>query len=159
MDADGLRVRIAGPHVVRHASGGSRRRLSGGTRPPEGPCEPAVSSPAVAIPEPRVIDMIRSGRVTPTAVLTQQEPLVDAITAYQEFDRRRAGWVKVELKPAAARKGHTSGYLRNRVLGFESRRVHCYLSCRTSSARSRGCLRTTEWTTAARSRCILAHRS
>jgi threonine dehydrogenase-like Zn-dependent dehydrogenase len=34
-------------------------------------------------------------------VLTQTEPLVDAIEAYKAFDRRESGWVKVELRPGA----------------------------------------------------------
>ena len=39
--------------------------------------------------------------IDPTTVLTQTEPLVDAIEAYKAFDRRDQGWVKVELKPEA----------------------------------------------------------
>ena len=34
-------------------------------------------------------------------MLTQTEPLTDAIEAYKAFDRRESGWVKVELVPAA----------------------------------------------------------
>jgi threonine dehydrogenase-like Zn-dependent dehydrogenase len=39
--------------------------------------------------------------IDPAQVLTQTEPLVDAIEAYKAFDRRESGWVKVELKPDA----------------------------------------------------------
>ena len=43
--------------------------------------------------------------IDPTQVLTQTEPLADAIEAYKAFDRRESGWVKVELRPEAeARK-------------------------------------------------------
>jgi threonine dehydrogenase-like Zn-dependent dehydrogenase len=37
--------------------------------------------------------------IDPAGVLTQTEPLTDAIEAYKAFDRRESGWVKVELKP------------------------------------------------------------
>ncbi len=50
---------------------------------------------------PTLIDMVRAGRVDPVSVLTQREPLTDAIEAYRQFDRREAGWIKTELKPAA----------------------------------------------------------
>jgi threonine dehydrogenase-like Zn-dependent dehydrogenase len=42
--------------------------------------------------------------VDPTQVLTQAEPLTDAIEAYKAFDRRESGWVKVELRPGAAER-------------------------------------------------------
>lgn len=51
---------------------------------------------------PRLINMVNEGRVDPTQVLTQIEPLADAIEAYKSFDQRRTGWVKVELEPAMA---------------------------------------------------------
>jgi threonine dehydrogenase-like Zn-dependent dehydrogenase len=34
-------------------------------------------------------------------VLTQTEPMTDAIAAYKEFDARHAGWIKVELSPTS----------------------------------------------------------
>lgn len=37
--------------------------------------------------------------IDPAEVLTQTEPLEDAIEAYKAFDKRESGWVKVELKP------------------------------------------------------------
>ena len=40
-------------------------------------------------------------RVDPATVLTQTEPLADAIEAYKAFDLRESGWVKVELRPQA----------------------------------------------------------
>ena len=41
------------------------------------------------------------GKVDPLKVLTEVEPMTDAISAYKAFDKRKSGWVKVELKPAA----------------------------------------------------------
>lgn len=50
---------------------------------------------------PALVDMVREGRVDPTTVLTQQQPLTNVIEAYKAFDKRQPGWVKVELKPAS----------------------------------------------------------
>jgi threonine dehydrogenase-like Zn-dependent dehydrogenase len=49
---------------------------------------------------PELIEMVRTGRVDPTAILTHQGPLTSAIDAYKAFDRREAGWTKVELTPS-----------------------------------------------------------
>lgn len=48
---------------------------------------------------PDLIDVVRSGVCDPVGVLTQLEPLTDVIDAYKSFDRRKSGWVKVELVP------------------------------------------------------------
>ncbi len=50
---------------------------------------------------PMLIDLVRSGAVDPTNVLTQIAPLSSAIEAYKAFDQRQPGWIKVELQPAA----------------------------------------------------------
>ena len=50
---------------------------------------------------PRLIKAVQEGKVDPLKVLTQVEPMTDAISAYKAFDKRKSGWVKVELKPAA----------------------------------------------------------
>ena len=50
---------------------------------------------------PMLVDMVRSGVVDPTNVLTQIAPLSSAIEAYKAFDQRQPGWIKVELQPAA----------------------------------------------------------
>jgi threonine dehydrogenase-like Zn-dependent dehydrogenase len=50
------------------------------------------------------VDLVTSGAVDPSKVLTQTEPLTDAIEAYKSFDRRQPGWIKVELKPASAQR-------------------------------------------------------
>lgn len=51
---------------------------------------------------PQLIRMTRNRTVEPLSVLTKLEPLTNAIDAYKAFDQRQAGWMKVELKPAAA---------------------------------------------------------
>ena len=48
---------------------------------------------------PHLVDLVESGVIDPAEILTQTEPLEDAIEAYKAFDRRESGWVKVELKP------------------------------------------------------------
>lgn len=50
---------------------------------------------------PRLINLTLSGRVDPSAILTQQEDLPDALSAFAAFDRRDSGWIKVELMPEA----------------------------------------------------------
>jgi threonine dehydrogenase-like Zn-dependent dehydrogenase len=54
---------------------------------------------------PELVDLVASGVIDPAEVLTQVEPISDAIEAYKAFDRRESGWIKVELKPGqTARK-------------------------------------------------------
>ena len=48
---------------------------------------------------PKVLDLVRTGRVDPLQVLTQREPITAALDAYREFDTRHPGWMKVELQP------------------------------------------------------------
>ncbi len=50
---------------------------------------------------PMFVDMVRSGVIDPTNVLTQVAPLTSAVDAYKAFDQRQPGWIKVELQPAA----------------------------------------------------------
>ena len=49
---------------------------------------------------PRLIDLVRTGVVDPQSILTEIEPLTDAVAAYKAFDRRESGWIKVELEPS-----------------------------------------------------------
>jgi threonine dehydrogenase-like Zn-dependent dehydrogenase len=49
---------------------------------------------------PHLLELIASGVVDPTAILSHERPLRDAIEAFEAFDRREEGWVKVELVPA-----------------------------------------------------------
>ncbi|KAB0676213.1 zinc-dependent alcohol dehydrogenase [Aureimonas leprariae] len=48
-----------------------------------------------------LIDLVVSGAIDPLKVLTEVEPMHGAIEAYEAFDRREPGWIKVELKPVA----------------------------------------------------------
>jgi threonine dehydrogenase-like Zn-dependent dehydrogenase len=57
---------------------------------------------------PELVDMVRSGRIDPSAILTQAEPLTSAIEAYEAFDRRESGWTKVELAPSGNGHRHPS---------------------------------------------------
>ncbi len=50
---------------------------------------------------PHLVELVRSGVVDPTTILTQVDPLTKALDAYKAFDERQPGWVKVELLPAA----------------------------------------------------------
>jgi threonine dehydrogenase-like Zn-dependent dehydrogenase len=47
---------------------------------------------------PELIEMVRSGRLDPAAILSEIEPLSSAIEAFEAFDERRPGWLKVELQ-------------------------------------------------------------
>ncbi|MDX3906083.1 MAG: zinc-dependent alcohol dehydrogenase [Pigmentiphaga sp.] len=50
---------------------------------------------------PELVELVRTGVIDPLAVLTKREPLASAIDAYKAFDRRKPGWVKVELEVSA----------------------------------------------------------
>ena len=52
--------------------------------------------------EPKLVALVASGAFDPAKVLTKQEPLTDAIAAYEAFDTRNPGWMKVELDPRPA---------------------------------------------------------
>lgn len=51
---------------------------------------------------PKLLDLVASGIVDPVKVLTQTEPMQDALAAYRAFDERQPGWIKVELEPTPA---------------------------------------------------------
>jgi threonine dehydrogenase-like Zn-dependent dehydrogenase len=48
---------------------------------------------------PQLINLVRSRVVDPSTILSQVEPIADAISAYKAFDQRQAGWLKVKLEP------------------------------------------------------------
>ncbi|MFO1241751.1 MAG: zinc-dependent alcohol dehydrogenase [Rickettsiales bacterium] len=50
----------------------------------------------------KLMELVASGAIDPTVVLTKQRPLASAIEAFEAFDQREEGWVKVELEPRAA---------------------------------------------------------
>ena len=49
---------------------------------------------------PHLLELVRTGAVDPTELLTHVQPLTSAIEAYRSFDARKPGWMKVELEPA-----------------------------------------------------------
>ncbi len=51
---------------------------------------------------PRLINLVAAGVVDPTTVLTENESIQDAISAYKAFDKRQLGWIKVELELQSA---------------------------------------------------------
>jgi threonine dehydrogenase-like Zn-dependent dehydrogenase len=50
---------------------------------------------------PMLVDTVQSGEAHPTKILTNIEPFTSVLDAYEAFDKREPGWVKVELKQAA----------------------------------------------------------
>jgi len=50
---------------------------------------------------PMLVDMVKNGTIDPSKILTKVGPLTSAIKAYEAFDERQPGWLKVELIPAA----------------------------------------------------------
>ena len=48
---------------------------------------------------PDLVELAAPAVFEPSKLLTQLEPLTDAISAFESFDRREQGWVKVELAP------------------------------------------------------------
>ncbi len=49
---------------------------------------------------PGLINLVAQHLIDPTVILTENEPLTDAITAYKAFDERETGWIKVRLEPS-----------------------------------------------------------
>lgn len=49
---------------------------------------------------PHLVELVRTGAVVPSAIISQVEDIEDALDAYRRFDVREAGWMKVELAPA-----------------------------------------------------------
>lgn len=47
---------------------------------------------------PMLIEMIQSGEIDPSKILTQSVSLESAIPAYRAFDRREEKWIKVDIK-------------------------------------------------------------
>ena len=50
---------------------------------------------------PHLMELVRAGTVDPTRLIARQEPLTSATEAFEAFDRREPGWLKVELAPVA----------------------------------------------------------
>jgi len=51
---------------------------------------------------PMLLELVESGAVVPSAIISTAEPMASAIDAYHAFDERRSGWLKVEIVPAGA---------------------------------------------------------
>jgi hypothetical protein len=45
-----------------------------------------------------LLDIVESGIVDPSRFLTNKESFISVIEAYKEFDKRKPGWIKVELR-------------------------------------------------------------
>jgi len=52
---------------------------------------------------PHLIELVRTGALDPAEILTQVEPMTSVIEAYQAFDKRQPGWIKVKLETPAAK--------------------------------------------------------
>ncbi len=52
---------------------------------------------------PMLLDLVQSGAVRPDRVLTQHAPMASIIDAYQHFDQREPGWLKVAVEPSQER--------------------------------------------------------
>lgn len=50
---------------------------------------------------PRLLELIQTGRIDPSFVVTHRMPLRDAAHAYEMFRDKQDGCVKVALGPAA----------------------------------------------------------
>ncbi|NQX03239.1 alcohol dehydrogenase catalytic domain-containing protein [Rathayibacter sp. VKM Ac-2856] len=48
---------------------------------------------------PPLIDLVVTGAFDPAALITEHEPMTDVLAAYESFDRREPGWLKVALSP------------------------------------------------------------
>jgi len=48
---------------------------------------------------PKLVELVANGSFDPLSVLTQREPITNAIDAYKAFDTREPGWIKVKLEP------------------------------------------------------------
>lgn len=46
---------------------------------------------------PHLLDLVRTGALRPSKILTQASELTNAIEAYERFDRREQSWIKVAL--------------------------------------------------------------
>jgi threonine dehydrogenase-like Zn-dependent dehydrogenase len=91
--------RLSGRRAQDHGSG---KRLAIRGAPPQHCRNISCSRRTFALGHvPHLVELVRTGAIDPTQILTKIEPLSDIIKAYKAFDQRQAGWVKVELKPAA----------------------------------------------------------
>jgi hypothetical protein len=57
---------------------------------------------------PELIQLVRTGALCPSSILTQTVAFDSAIAAYRAFDRREPGWTKVELIPTTSGRAPVS---------------------------------------------------
>jgi threonine dehydrogenase-like Zn-dependent dehydrogenase len=50
---------------------------------------------------PRLVEFVQGRAVDPAKILTHSAPLMSALEAYRQFDKRQEGWIKVMLDTAA----------------------------------------------------------
>ena len=48
---------------------------------------------------PLLLQIVSAGSVKPERVITQEQPIASALDAYRMFDQKKAGWLKVQLRP------------------------------------------------------------
>ena len=53
---------------------------------------------------PQLIPIVQQGVFDPSTILTQSVPMTSVIEAYENFDLRKEGWIKVMVQPAAGAK-------------------------------------------------------
>jgi threonine dehydrogenase-like Zn-dependent dehydrogenase len=46
-----------------------------------------------------LLDLVRTGAIDPSTVLTQVEDMPTVLDAYETFDRRESGWTKAAIAP------------------------------------------------------------
>jgi threonine dehydrogenase-like Zn-dependent dehydrogenase len=51
---------------------------------------------------PELLELVRAGAIRPSQIITQHKPLASAIEAFEAFDRREPGWVKIKLEVSRA---------------------------------------------------------
>jgi len=48
---------------------------------------------------PMLMQIVSAGSIKPERIITQEQPIASAIDAYRMFADKKAGWMKVELRP------------------------------------------------------------
>ncbi len=46
-----------------------------------------------------LMQIVSAGSVKPERIITQEQPIASALDAYRMFADKKAGWMKVELRP------------------------------------------------------------
>ena len=67
---------------------------------------------------PKLIELTLSNRIDPENILTKHTPIENAIDAFEAFDRRERGWIKVALTDSPQQTSDNSG-LKDRTISEE----------------------------------------